>query len=392
MALSPQEAERIARAGAAALQAGDPKSARAGFEQLVAAGAATAQVWLLLAHACRGTGDAAAEEAAVDQLLARDPRHLAGLILKGDCLSRRGDERGATSFYQAAITGAGQAGPLPPAWQAEIRRIEGLVARAGGNYQHHLQSHLAAAGFDPESVSGRFSQSIDILLQKKQVYFQQPSAYYFPELPQRQFYERDDFPWLAGIEAATDAIRAELLAVLAGEQGFKPYVQPEPDRPHDDFHGLLGNPDWSAFYLIEDGTTVEANAARCPGTIAALAEAPLTQIPGRTPSVLFSLLRAGTRIPPHAGMLNSRLICHLPLIVPPGCALRVGNETRSWEVGTTLIFDDSMEHEAWNDSDQLRVVLLFDIWRPELSAKERSAVAAMFEAIDSFGPPSPAAP
>ena len=79
---------------------------------------------------------------------------------------------------------------------------------------------------------------------------------------------------------------------------------------------------------------------------------------------LFSVLEPGTHIPPHNGMLNTRLICHLPLIVPPGCRLRVGSETRTVEAGKTMIFDDSMEHEAWNDSGETRVVLLFEIWRP----------------------------
>ncbi|MGZ8999333.1 MAG: aspartyl/asparaginyl beta-hydroxylase domain-containing protein, partial [Allosphingosinicella sp.] len=84
------------------------------------------------------------------------------------------------------------------------------------------------------------------------------------------------------------------------------------------------------------------------------------------------------------GMLNARLICHLPLIVPEGCGFRVGNEIRHWEFGKALIFDDTIEHEAWNDSQEDRIVLIFDIWRPELSADERRAVTAMFEAVDSY--------
>jgi aspartyl/asparaginyl beta-hydroxylase (cupin superfamily) len=117
----------------------------------------------------------------------------------------------------------------------------------------------------------------------------------------------------------------------------------------------------------------------------ALRRLPLCRIAGRTPTALFSLLRPGTHIPPHHGFLNTRLICHLPLIVPPGCALRVGNETRPWKEGEVVIFDDSMEHEAWNRSSELRVVLLFDIWRPELTAAERGLVAGMLESIDRFG-------
>jgi len=111
---------------------------------------------------------------------------------------------------------------------------------------------------------------------------------------------------------------------------------------------------------------------------------PLCDVPGKNPSVLFSLLRPGVRIDPHHGLVNYRLIAHLPLIVPEGCSLRVGNERRFWDEGKLLIFDDSIEHEAENPSDRLRVVLLFDIWRPELSGSDRKFIRALFETIDSY--------
>ncbi len=79
-------------------------------------------------------------------------------------------------------------------------------------------------------------------------------------------------------------------------------------------------------------------------------------------------------------MFNTRLVCHLPLIVPPGCTFRVGNETREWREGKLVIFDDTIEHEAWNDSKEDRVVLIFDIWRPELSTRERDELTALLSA------------
>lgn len=385
MELSRDQAERLAREGAAALRAGDFATARRSFEGLTGTGRAPAPIWLALAEACRAGGDAAAEEAALDGFLALEPRHLVGLIRKGDCRMGAGDERAAASYYRAALEEADRAGVLPPQLAADVERIRAAVGAAGASYERHLERHLRDAGFAPEKVSRRFGQALDILLQRRQIYFQQPSAFYFPELPQIQFYEREQFPWVERLEGATEAIRDELVALLADEQGFKPYVEPEPNRPYQDFHGLVGSRSWSAYYLIEDGALNADNAARCPRTMAAMAEVPLTRIPNRTPSVLFSLLRAGARIPPHTGMLNARLICHLPLIVPPRSALRVGNETRAWEFGKTMIFDDSFEHEAWNRSDRDRVILLFDIWRPELGETEREAVSAMFRAIDSYG-------
>ena len=80
-----------------------------------------------------------------------------------------------------------------------------------------------------------------------------------------------------------------------------------------------------------------------------LRHAPVPRVAGWGPSVIFSMLKAGAHIGAHTGMYNTRLICHLPLIVPPGCRFRVGNEVREWEEGKLLIFDDTIEHEAWNE-------------------------------------------
>jgi aspartyl/asparaginyl beta-hydroxylase (cupin superfamily) len=261
-----------------------------------------------------------------------------------------------------------------------------MCANFSRHFESHLTGTLAKAGFDPATASRRFAQAVDLLLSRKQVFLQSPQAFYFPELPNRQFYERAEFPWLTALEARTGDIRAELLSIIqdGGAQAFQPYVKTKADRPIREFGRLRDNPEWSAFYLIEGGRVVPEAVARCPATMAALASTPLCETPGRTPSVLFSLLRPGARIPPHTGYTNARLICHLPLIVPPGCALRVGNETRPWVEGEALVFDDSIEHEAWNASGDLRVVLLFDIWRPELSAQERTLIAATLAAVGSY--------
>jgi aspartyl/asparaginyl beta-hydroxylase (cupin superfamily) len=119
--------------------------------------------------------------------------------------------------------------------------------------------------------------------------------------------------------------------------------------------------------------------------MAALENVPLCLIPGQMPSVLFSRLAPGTRIEPHHGAVNSRLICHLPLLVPQHCGeLRVGNYSKAWREGELLVFDDSMEHEAWNHSRERRVVLLFDIWRPELDPEEWHWVAKMLQAVKAY--------
>jgi aspartate beta-hydroxylase len=146
---------------------------------------------------------------------------------------------------------------------------------------------------------------------------------------------------------------------------------------------MLDNPAWSAFYLWKNGAPVAENAARCPRTLEALDGAPLARVQNRSPSILFSLLAPGAHIPPHNGLVNTRLICHLPLLVPGKCTFRVGNDVRDWVEGQAWAFDDTVEHEAWNHSEGTRVILLFDIWRPELTEQERSYVVSLFEAIDA---------
>jgi hypothetical protein len=314
-----------------------------------------------------------------------EPRdtELRGLLDRGRAYAEQGDSRAAASFYAAALRMGG--GPVAPMLAAALGDARAYLDRTAAAYRTHLERVIAAAGAGP-----RMDEAFDIMLGRKPVdpprvpYPQQPSTFYFPALPQTQFYEREAFPWAAGVEAATAAIREEAQALLDGGETFTPYVQAEKNRPHRDFHGMQDDPSWGAFYLWKDGERIEENAARCPRTMAALEGVPLSRIGSRTPSVLFSLLRPGAHIPPHHGMLNCRLICHLPLIVPPGSWLRVGNETRAWEEGKLLVFDDSIEHEAKNDSGALRIILLFDVWRPELTEEERRAVSNMFEAIDAF--------
>jgi aspartyl/asparaginyl beta-hydroxylase (cupin superfamily) len=379
----------LGQAGAEALRRRDHAAARALFEQVVTARTKDASAWFGLALARRGLGETAGQIEALDRVLAEDPGHLPALLMKADHFAEAGDGRAAAAFYRAVVARAPALDTLSPHLRGEVRRAETAAARYAQHHESHLMEALAQAGFDPARSSARFARSVDMLLGKTQIYLQSPSSYYFPELPQRQFYERAEFPWLAALEAQTSAIREELLDVARDERAFQPYIQSVSGRPPNDYGDLLDSLDWSAFYLIEAGAVVPENAARCPKTLAALEAVPLAQAKGRTPSVLFSMLRPGARIPAHTGLLNTRLICHLPLIVPEGCGLRVGNETRSWVEGETLIFDDSIEHEAWNASDRRRVVLLFDIWRPELSPDERELVAAMLAAVDSYsGGPS----
>ncbi len=377
------------RAGSEALRRGEPTRARECFSRSLAAGRAPGPALLGLALACGALGDRAGRTAAIDRLLSIDPRNLRGLILKGDDLVAGGDVRSATSFYLSAIRSAPPADQLPADLQAELRRVQHVCDGYAAHYQSYITEQLAQRGFDRATSSARFAQSVDIALGKKRIYVQEPRYYYFPALPQIQFYDREPFPWLSTLESATDDIREELLGVMSEPGAFAPYVQGSANRPRKDQAGMLNNPAWSAFYLWKNGEVVEENAARCPRTLEALKDVPFSRTPNRSPSILFSLLKPGAHIPPHTGFVNTRLICHLPLIVPGKCRFRVGNEMREWETGKAWVFDDTIEHEAWNDSDETRVILLFDIWRPELTLEERELVTALFAAIDAHSGQKP---
>jgi aspartate beta-hydroxylase len=309
---------------------------------------------------------------------------LEALLARADDYAARGDVRAAVSFYQSALGRVRDPQLVDPQIRSELNRAKAFVMDRAREFQATLEEAVGQAKPGDSQEAGRLNHSLDMLKGERRIYYQQPSVFHYPYLAQRQYFEREEFDWVEELEAATPAIHEELVALLDEGADFRPYVENDPDRPHRDFHGLNENKSWTALYLWRDSKIVEENARRCPRTMAALDKVPLSAIGKRTPTVLFSRLEPGAHIPPHAGMLNCRLICHLPLVVPKGCWLRVGNETREWEEGKLLIFDDSMEHEAKNPTSELRVILLFDIWRPEISEQERSAISGIFEAIDRF--------
>lgn len=367
-----------------ALKRADRAAARELCLAALAGTRADAATWHMLSRELQALGMPREESMALDRLLEQEPRHLPALIRKGDLYALGDDRRAAVAYYEAAQNLAARISDLSEHWRSELSRIEIFCRESRRLYEAHLLNDLNRRGLG-EGGTERFGRAVDMLLGKRQVYHQQPRYFRFPELPEVEFFERSDFAWVEELEAATPQILAELQSVVSGRGGIEPYMQKESRRPTSNSNGLLNDSSWSAFHLFKGGQPVEESARRCPATMATLERVPLCRVQGRTPTVLFSLLSPGAHIPAHNGYINTRLICHLPLIVPAGCSLRVGNETRAWRVGELTIFDDTIEHEAWNRSDQLRAVLLFDIWRPELTQIERSLVGEMLESIDRFG-------
>ena len=371
----------LAAAGFAAMKRGEPRAARDLLIRITQIGEANAAVWFALATAYRQLDSPAGEIHAFDQALKVDPNYLPALIGKGDFFTKQGDERAASAHYSAAMRLANSLPFQPSEWRAELDRIAAARRRIAGDFEAHLTSVLTARGLG-EAGTERVSDAFGFLMGKRRIFPQQPTNFYFPGLPLIEFYGRRDFPWVEALEMQTEHIRAEARVLLGGARRT-PNIENEARRPNTNANPLLHDPNSSVFYLIKNGSEVQPNARRCPATMAALRDLPLCRT-ARTPAVLFSLLRPGTRIGPSHGIMNNRLICHLPLIIPDECALRVGNQTRAWREGEVLLFDDSVEHEAWNLSEESRVVMIFDVWRPELSEKERILVKALLDAADQF--------
>jgi aspartyl/asparaginyl beta-hydroxylase (cupin superfamily) len=328
------------------------------------------------------------DEAQIDVLLEREPRNIEALVKKGEFREAGKDDRAAAAFYKAALSAAAAAQPLPMSLRPAIERAQVGITQCEARFEAHVDAALADAGFRPDRRPPRFQESLDLMRGRRStvLQLQQPTSYYFPGLPQRRYYERSELPWASEIEAAAPAILDELKQhVSSGGDGFSPYMVTDPSRPRSEYHGLIDNPDWSTLYIYEKGGRSPTVGQYFPRTLGAVEKLDLPHITVRAPSILFSRLSAGARIPPHHGVMNARLICHLPLIVPAGCGFRVGGETRQWREGELLVFDDTVEHEAWNEGTSDRIILIFDVWRPEISADERRAITALFECVDNYG-------
>jgi aspartyl/asparaginyl beta-hydroxylase (cupin superfamily) len=380
-----EDGQALARAAADALRRGDARSARDLFLRAAQSGQADIGVMLGLAYSCRALEDWGGMVASVDRVLAADPRNLRALIMKGDGLERGGDSRAAAAHYRAALRVAPPVEQLPPDLVQELRRAQQASEQFTKRYEEHLRSWMKQRGVDAKLQGPtRLEQSLDILIGRQRIFTQEPRYFYFPQLSQQPFHDRAAFPWLEGLEAAAPAIRAEAESLLQDVSAFTPYIKGDPSRPPQEQRPLADNPAWSACHLWRNGTRIDANADRCPQTLAALADVPLAQLPHRSPTVMFCKLNPGTLIPPRNGLINTRLIVHLPLIVAGKCHLRVGGEVRELQAGKAWVIDDSIEHEAVNQGTDPRVMLVFDIPRPDISAEEQRNVATLLEGVDAF--------
>lgn len=386
LTLDPAHVRALTMLGQYAFRQSDFAAARQAFERAAQADGRDPRQWTNLAFACQRLGDEAAESEALFRAASADPGDLLTLILRGQLYERQGQSRAANRAYGAAVIVAPPLEQLAPELRPALQQAMAFRQQHLQAFSAHLDGVLAPQFTDCQGEDlGRFRLALDILLERKRRFISQPTQFFYPGLEPVDFFERGHFPCLQALEARTDVIRDEFLRVLEGEEGFTPYITYAADQPVNQWAELNNSPKWSAYHLVKDGSIVAAQAARCPQTMDAWSKLPAPEQPQRTPNAMFSLLRPRTRIPPHTGSSNVRLVLHLPLIIPAGCRYRVGNTVREWVPGTAWVFDDTIEHEAWNDSDKQRVIFLCDVWHPALSAAERRMITALSAGLSAFG-------
>lgn len=331
----------------------------------------------------RELGDVNGELAAVDAALAIDPYALPALLAKAAWYERQGEAVMAARYYGIAVKFA----PPKAHWPEALRGQLEHAAAVADEHARTLEARLLASMQEalsslPRAVQERWRESASIVAGRTQPYNSSSNQLHVARLPAVPFFDANEFPWAAALEAKTDAIRAELAVALQKfPDRFAPYVDYKAGAPTNQWRDLNKSQRWSAFQLWRNGAPVEANLEACPETAEALRQVEMAEMAGLCPNAMFSALAPHTHIPPHTGETNARIVAHLPLIVPDKCSYRVGYEHRRWEVGKLLVFDDTLDHEARNDSDELRVVLIFDIWNPYLSPPEREAARKMMEAL-----------
>ena len=360
--------------------------------QLLFSRAATANpnqpaIWANLASSLKALGRRIEEFDAIEKALALEPRHLSALLQKGEYLERAGDPRNAAQAYQAALDSLPPGVGVPPHLQAAFDTAKAKVDLDRATLSEALEKSLGAIR---ERHGGQAQPRVDACLEtlmgKRRVFHSQPTWMYFPGLPAIDFFDRALFPWLEALEARSPEIRSELMRVLvADREGLQPYIDFPAGLPIDQFKVLNRSRKWSAYFLWNQGVPNAGHIARCPVTARTLEEmVPRCRVEGRAPTAFFSILDPNTRIPAHTGITNTRCTVHLPLIVPPDCGFRVGATTREWIADQAWVFDDTIEHEAWNLSDTPRAVLIFDIWNPLLTAAERDMIQTATEVYGQY--------
>ncbi len=384
--IAPDHPLVLGTRGAHALRRGNAAQAMPLLQRAVEKDPSNPRPYLNLASSLRALGNAEGEMKALETALTLDPYFTLALLQKASLLEQLGKTRESAGAYHAALSSIPPNSPVPASLQPVIERAQQAVRKQRDDLEALLNDRLRdlrrELGDQPQD---RVNDCLAALLGRKKLYVQQPTFMHFPRVPAIEFYDRDQFPWLLQLESATESIREEALALAdKARERFNPYVNHTPGAPLNQWRELNNSRRWSALFLYQDGHPVEQNRSACPETTNILEKMPLARVPQRAPAAFFSLLEPRTRIPPHTGVTNTRLIVHLPLVIPAGCGFRVGSDVREWKAGSAWVFDDTIEHEAWNDSGEDRIILIFDIWNPFMSEAERMLICKATDAITEY--------
>ncbi len=191
-------------------------------------------------------------------------------------------------------------------------------------------------------------------------------------IPNQPFFEPSEFPWVRDVEENWKTIRAELDQVLAHRDALPNFQDISTDQA-----SITDDDRWKTYFFYGYGFRSDPNCARCPETTRLI-----DRIPGMQ-TAMFSILAPRKRIPPHDGPYKGVLRYHLGLLVPEPeeqVGIKVGGQVAHWHEGKSLVFDDTFEHEVWNDTDETRVVLFLDVVRP-LREPMRTVNAIVIKAI-----------
>lgn len=350
--------------------------AEASLRRSLAADSSSPAPWFNLSRAYYGMGAHERELEALDQALSRDAYMLPAILAKADVLRRLKRDDEAVQILRLLLDGIQDDRQFPPPIRQQLAEARAFVeARGAERYAAWQEVFDTARREEPAADLGRAEIYARHRAGLRRIYNPQPINNHFPFLPAYEYFPRELFPWFAQLEEGAAVIRQELLELWSDEGvDFRPYIQRRPGEPVAQWAELNHSPKWTSYFLWEDGQRDEQHIARCQRTAAILEALPLLDMPDKAPTVMFSVLQPRTRIPPHTGSSNTRAIIHLPLVVPPGCGFRVGGDTREWVEGKAWAFDDTIEHEAWNNSDQPRAILIIDAWNPFLTDAEKDII------------------
>ena len=388
---NPDDIEALNVVALAALRDGEPASAVAMLERATKLDPANAVSHHHLGRAQEAAGSVAAALASLAEALRLNPGSYVCRLHFAALLERNGDEPAAALQFGRALHDAQAHGSWLNAGTTPAG-LRMLVEHAVRRVRTRRRTLLFAIS---ETLAERYGRASMVRVEEcLRAYLgeaptahpdsrQKPSFLFFPGMPACTYLDRALFPWVEQLEAQTAAIRAELLELLPSAAGSeRVFTSDELERQN--LRGSGASPGWDGYYFYRHGRRRDDNHLACPATSSEIDRLPLARVRGHGPEVLFSVFKPGTHLLPHRGVTNTRVVGHLPLIVPPGCALKVGGELHAWRQGRVVVFDDTYEHEAWNRSSEPRVVLIFDVWNPYLTDAERTAVADIVDAIGGF--------